>query len=214
VFGFMGRGEACVAPAGVFGSVLVGWAAKGLLGTPKLRGGHYDLAHVAYSFRFLRAIAIDVALGLGANPQTFALAAATVRYQSCAQIAGQLQSSWQTLTATYGDLPERHQSIHAAFEHSWALLSTQEQGVFSRLSVFQGGFDDEAAAQVARSSRKALHALIDKSLVQRAGADRFGMHPLIQQYAGQKLRQLGQYEETRGRPSIISWPWPRRANRS
>jgi predicted ATPase/Tfp pilus assembly protein PilF len=134
----------------------------------------------------------------GGMPLAIELAAATVRHQSCAQIAGQLQSNWQTLTAAYGDLPERHQSIHAAFEHSWALLSAQEQGVFSRLSVFQGGFDDGAAAQVARSSRE-LHALIDKSLVQRAGADRFGMHPLIKQYAGQKLRQLGQYEETRGR---------------
>jgi predicted ATPase/DNA-binding SARP family transcriptional activator len=132
-------------------------------------------------------------------PLAIELAAATVRYQSCAQVAGQLQRSWQTLTTTYGDLPERHQSIDAAFEHSWALLSTQEQGVFSRLSVFQGGFDEEAAARVALASRKALHALIDKSLVQRGGAGRFGMHPLIQQYAGQKLRQVGGYEETRDR---------------
>ena len=50
-----------------------------------------------------------------------------------------------------------------------------------------------------RSSREVLHALIDKSLVQRAGADRFGFHPLIKQYAGEKLRQLGHYGETRGR---------------
>jgi predicted ATPase/DNA-binding SARP family transcriptional activator/Tfp pilus assembly protein PilF len=130
-------------------------------------------------------------------PLAIELAAATVRYQSCAQIAGQLQSRWQALTAVYRDLPERHQSIHAAFEHFWALLSAREQRVFSRLSVFQGGFDDEAAAQVARSSRE-LHALIDKSLVQRGSTDRFGMHPLIHQYAGEKLQQLGQYEETCG----------------
>jgi tetratricopeptide (TPR) repeat protein len=132
-------------------------------------------------------------------PLALELAAAAVRYHSPAQIAGQLQSSWQTLSAAYGDLPERHQSIQAAFEHSWALLPAREQGVFSRLSVFQGGFDQDAADQVARASREALPALIDKSLVQRAGADRFAMHPLIYQYAAQKLRQLGQYEETRGR---------------
>lgn len=132
-------------------------------------------------------------------PLAIELAAAAVRYQSCAQIAGQLQTNWQALTAAYSDLPERHRSLHAAFEHSWALLSPREQQVFSRLALFQGGFDEEAAAQVSHASREALQALIDRSLVQRTGADRFGMHPLVHQYAGEKLRQLGQYEEACGR---------------
>ncbi|MEJ2710781.1 MAG: tetratricopeptide repeat protein, partial [Anaerolineales bacterium] len=129
-------------------------------------------------------------------PLAIELAAVTVRYQSCPQIAGQLQTNWQALTATHGDVPERHQSILAAFEHSWALLSAEEQGVFSRLSIFQGGFDHAAALQVGQSSKKELHALVDKSLVQRTGAGRFGMHPLIKQYAGEKLAARGQFEET------------------
>jgi tetratricopeptide (TPR) repeat protein len=132
-------------------------------------------------------------------PLAIELAAAAVRYQTCAQIAGQLQKNWQDLTAAYTDLPERHRSLYAAFEHSWALLSPGEQEMFSRLAPFRGGFDEEAAAQVSHASREALQVLSDKSLVQRAGDGRFDMHPLIHQYAGEKLRQLGQYEEVCGR---------------
>ena len=55
----------------------------------------------------------------------------------------------------------------AAFEHSWQLLSGDEQPVFSRLSVFRGGFDLAAAQQVAEATPETLSALIDKSLVRR-----------------------------------------------
>jgi predicted ATPase/DNA-binding SARP family transcriptional activator len=129
-------------------------------------------------------------------PLAIELAAATVRYRSCADIAGQLASNLQALTADYGDIPERHQSIHAAFEHSWALLTDRERALFSRLSVFQGGFDEAAAAEVTQVSGAELKSLIDKSLVQRMGGGRFGLHPLIKQYAAEKLRQLGLYEAT------------------
>jgi non-specific serine/threonine protein kinase len=132
-------------------------------------------------------------------PLAIELAAATVRYRSTPQIAGQLQSNWQELAATYSDLPERHQSIPAAFEHSWNLLSAREQELFSKMSLFQGGFDEEASARVTNATGEELSALIDKSLVQRAGASRFTLHPLIKQFAADKLRRLDQYEMTQER---------------
>ena len=53
------------------------------------------------------------------------------------------------LSVSLRDLPARHRSMRAVFDHSWKLLSEEEQGVLLRLSVFQGGFRREAAEQVA-----------------------------------------------------------------
>jgi predicted ATPase len=51
------------------------------------------------------------------------------------------------------DLPARHRSIRAAFDHSWNLLTEEERRAFHGLSVFRGGFDEEAA-QVLNSEFK------------------------------------------------------------
>ena len=45
------------------------------------------------------------------------------------------------------NVPARHRSMRAAFDHSWALLADDERGVLRRLSVFRGGFTLEAARQ-------------------------------------------------------------------
>ena len=39
--------------------------------------------------------------------------------------------------------------IRAAFDHSWSLLTDAQREAFTRLSVFRGGFDREAAESVA-----------------------------------------------------------------
>ena len=38
------------------------------------------------------------------------------------------------------------------FQHSWNLLTDEEQQVFRRLAVFRGGWDEEAAERVAGAS--------------------------------------------------------------
>ncbi|MGB5050921.1 MAG: BTAD domain-containing putative transcriptional regulator [Caldilineaceae bacterium] len=81
----------------------------------------------------------------------------------------------------------RHQSLGTVFGYSWQLLGQREQQVLARLSVFQGGFDRSAAAAVAGSGLSELSALISHSLVQRVDAGRYDLHPLIQEFARQKL---------------------------
>jgi tetratricopeptide (TPR) repeat protein len=70
------------------------------------------------------------------------------------------------------------------------LLSTQEQAVMQALSVFRGGFGREAAQQVTGATLRELRALVDKSLLQRDPAGRYGMHELLRQYAAEKLGQV------------------------
>ena len=87
------------------------------------------------------------------------------------------------------DLPERHRSVRAVFDHSWQLLSTDEKHVLSRLSVFRGGFSRQAAEQVADASLAILSSLVIRSLLRRTPTGRYELHELIRQYAGSKLAE-------------------------
>jgi len=81
----------------------------------------------------------------------------------------------------------RHQSLTKVFEHSWQLISPREQLTLANLSVFRGGFDRSAAAEIAGSQLADLTALIGHSLVQRLTAGRYDLHQLLREFAAQKL---------------------------
>ncbi len=87
------------------------------------------------------------------------------------------------------DLPERHRSLRAVFDHSWRLLAPDAQRLFSRLSVFQGGFSREAAEQVAGASLAGLSDLITKSLLRHSESGRYDLHELVRQYAADRLQE-------------------------
>lgn len=116
-------------------------------------------------------------------PLAIELAAAWVGVLSCKEIANEIESSIDFLTTSTRDIPERHRSLRATFDHSWRLLSAAEREAFSRLSVFHGGFDRRAAEQVAGASLPLLSALVSKSLVRRTQDERYDLHEVIRQYA-------------------------------
>jgi len=120
-------------------------------------------------------------------PLGIELAAAWITVHSCEQIAREIERGLDILTSRMRDVPERQRSIRATFEHSWQLLSRAERDVLARLSVFRGGFQPEAAAQVAGASLATLLALLDKSLIHRLPSGRYDMHPLLRRYAAEKL---------------------------
>jgi predicted ATPase/DNA-binding SARP family transcriptional activator len=116
-------------------------------------------------------------------PLAIELAAAWVRHFRCDEIAAEISRNLSFLATTQQNLPARHRSLRAAFEHSWALLNAEERSAFARLAVFRGGCDLEAALAVTASSRTVLAALCDKSLVRRDPAGRYGLHELLRQFA-------------------------------
>ncbi|MGE5264326.1 MAG: ATP-binding protein, partial [Acidobacteriota bacterium] len=120
---------------------------------------------------------------VGGNPLGIELAAAWVRTLTCEEIAREIDRGLDFLSVSARDLPPRHRSMRAVFDHSWKLLTEQEQGVLLRLSVFRGGFRREAAEDVARATLSVLSSLIAKSLVRRSGDHRYDMHELIRQFA-------------------------------
>jgi predicted ATPase/transcriptional regulator with XRE-family HTH domain len=127
-------------------------------------------------------------------PLAIQLAAAWARVLTPAEILAELKKTTQPgefpnfLAAQSRDLPERHRSLQAAFEYSWRLLDMHERRTLSRLSVFEGGFQREAAEQVAGLSLSELAGLMDKSLVLRAEHGRYSLHDLVHKYGFVKLK--------------------------
>ena len=115
------------------------------------------------------------------------MAAAWAREQSCAAIADQIARSLDFLATEQRDVPDRHRSLRVVFDQSWALLTSKQRDVLAQLSVFRGGFDGAAAQHVAAADARTLAALIDHSLVRRIDRDRYDLHPLVQQYAAERL---------------------------
>jgi len=132
-------------------------------------------------------------------PLAIELAAAWVRAASLSEIEKEIKRTLDFLSTTLRDIPERHRSLRAVFEHSWQLLSPDEQRAFCNLSVFRGGFGREAAQQVAAAPLQLLSALVDKSLLRRHPSGRYEMHELLRQYAHDKLDESAEVNAVRDR---------------
>ena len=128
---------------------------------------------------------------VGGSPLAIELAAVWVKMMPCEEIAREIQSSIDFLTSSSRNVSERHRSIRASFEYSWVLLTPKERDVFARLSVLQGSFTREAAADVAGASLPILAMLVDKSLL-HVEAGRYSSHPILHQYAAEKLAENSQ----------------------
>ncbi|MEJ2512921.1 MAG: helix-turn-helix domain-containing protein [Anaerolineales bacterium] len=120
-------------------------------------------------------------------PLGIELAAGWVRTLSCEEIAHEIEQGLAFLHTSMRDLPARHRSMVAVFDHSWRLLDEAEQSILCRLSVFQGGFKREAAQFVANATLSTLATLVTKSLIRRSSAGRYDLHELIRQYAQERL---------------------------
>ena len=100
-----------------------------------------------------------------------------------------LYASLDFLITDQQNVPARHRSLRALFDHSWHLLNELEQQLFAQLSVFRGGFTLEAAQAVNGIVPLALMKLVNKSLVRRPVTGRYDLHELLCQYAAFRLAQ-------------------------
>ncbi|HEX9028390.1 MAG TPA: tetratricopeptide repeat protein [Anaerolineales bacterium] len=147
-------------------------------------------------------------------PLGIELAAGWIRVLSCSEIAEEIQKNLDFLSTPARDLPARHRSLRAVFEHSWNLLLNEEQLVLSKMAIFRGGFRREAAARVAGASLAHISTLLDKSLLRKISSPsdtssspvfRYELHETLRQYAQAKLKEWadppGLYEQTVDRMS-------------
>jgi predicted ATPase len=105
----------------------------------------------------------------------------------CHQIVLHIDRGLDFLSTPVRNVPDRHRSLRAVFDQSWNLLSDTERRVLAEFSVFRGGFDLEAAAQVAGASLPLLASLADKSLIRVIRTTRYDLHELVREYLSEKL---------------------------
>lgn len=132
---------------------------------------------------------------VGGLPLAIELAAVHVGNFTCAEIAEAIQANIDFLATDQRDVRATHSSIRAVFNYSWALLTEEEKAVFRKVSVFRGGWDNEAAERVGGASRTLLGSLASKSLIRRStsteGATiRNDIHEVLRQYADEQLYNM------------------------
>lgn len=114
-----------------------------------------------------------------------------------AALARRLEDTQQRLGLAISD-----QAIRASFQVSWEGLTQVAKQVFAAMAVFSGRpFTPEALAAAANldlfDTEDELYTLAALSLVSEQGETRYQQHPLLADFAGEKLGD--ELEETNGR---------------
>ncbi|MGE3252834.1 AfsR/SARP family transcriptional regulator [Pseudonocardia sp.] len=143
-------------------------------------------------------------------PLAIELAAARMRVMNAAEVVRRLDAGRFVGVAARG-APPRHQSLAAAVDWSYRLLSEPEQRLFARLSVFAGGFDAAAVHGVCGTGSlddtlDLLIGLVDKSMVTVLGTEgrtRYRVLETLRAYGRERLAVAG--EETASARRHAAW---------
>jgi tetratricopeptide (TPR) repeat protein len=164
----------------------------------------------------------QIARRLDEIPLAIELAAARVKALSVEQIAVRLDDRFRLLTGSgRGALPH-HQTLRAALDWSYNLLTEPERILLRRLAVFAGGFSLDAAESVCDGSDleiaqviDLLTRLVDKSLVlfeEHNAEGRYRLLETVRHYALDPLLEAGEHDarRSRHRDFYLGWAEARR----
>lgn len=138
--------------------------------------------------------ALDALLAaLDGLPLAIELAAAWLDLVPPEALLERLQARLRILSRRGRQGPERHASLEAAMEVSWALLQPAEQQALGRLALFAGAFELAAAeavleAEAGPPALALLGRLRDASLVQTAPEHRFRLLETVRTFAAWRHR--------------------------
>jgi predicted ATPase len=136
-------------------------------------------------------------------PLAIELAAGRARMMSPAEILSRLQTSFAVLGGGTRSADARHQTLNAAVDWSYQLLSDGERRLFRRQSVFAGGFTLPAAEAICGddgvdSVLDVTGQLVDKSLVsaleEESSVTRYFLLEAVREYARARLVESGELE--------------------
>lgn len=136
-------------------------------------------------------------------PLAIELAATRIRHLGLETILERLEDQFKILSSSSRVAPDRQQTLKAAIDWSYNLLSEQEQLLFNRLSVFAGDFSLEAVEEVCPDEKlkkedilSLLSQLVDKSLTiadqQKDESMRYKCLEPLRLYSRQKLVEYGE----------------------
>jgi non-specific serine/threonine protein kinase len=140
-------------------------------------------------------------------PLALELAAVRLGALSLEQLNHGLAGELSILGTANRGAEARQQTLEAMIGWSYGLLDAQERLLWARLSVFAGGFEEDAVTEVCSGPQipaeripGLLGALVDKSILKRQlyGTDppRYWLLETMRQYGLERLRELGEQAAT------------------
>ncbi len=129
-------------------------------------------------------------------PLAIKLAAARVPFLGVRGLESRLSNRFALIGGGYRNAPTRQQTLRAALDWSYSLLSPDEKIVLHRLAVFVGTFDLDFAVAVVQCERldkeqivEGLASLVERSIAVASDSDpvRYRLLESTREYADQKL---------------------------
>ena len=147
---------------------------------------------------------------LDGMPLAIELVASRIRHLHPGKMLERFGDQFDRLESPDPGVSKRHMTLQAAIEWSYNLLSDGEKILYTRLSVFSGGFDLEAAEEICAdqlllkdSILDDLSKLVDRSLLhiirESDQTIRYNMLESLRQYALVKLKSQNEEKRIRSR---------------
>ena len=141
-------------------------------------------------------------LALEGVPLSIELAVSRLRVLTLEQILDRLTDRFRLLTSGARNAPARQQTLRALVDWSWDLCSDAERTLWSRVSVFSGGLELDAAEHVCADDRlpadsilDLIASLVDKSVLTRSGdrpRARYKMLEVVREYGAMRLAEAAE----------------------
>lgn len=151
----------------------------------------------------------EICRHLDGLPLAVELAAARVRVLSVADISARLRDRFALLRGGARDAPERHRTLRAVVEWSWNLLEDDGRAALRALSVFPGGFVEDAAEYLVGDTGDTLtllEQLADQSLLKvddSPSGVRFRMLETLREFSAAQRAGAGEEEAVTDR--FLTW---------
>jgi len=124
-------------------------------------------------------------------PLALELAAVRLRGMPVEELLARLSDRFRVLGAARTST-DRHRTLRAAVSWSYELCTPAEQRLWAELSVFPGGFGLAAAEHVCGPGTGAiLRRLVEKSVVQTGGDDRYQLLDTMREFGADLLQASG-----------------------
>lgn len=154
------------------------------------------------------AAIIDICQRMDGLPLAIELAAARTKFFQPAALMSRIDKTLDLVSKGHKDLPERQQTLRAAIEWSYNLLTEDTQHVFSQFGLFKGSWTMEAADIIINNGgdpidiEEMTERLMDVSLIKpvmvsHSAEPRFNMLQTVHEYAGEMLEQSPKANETK-----------------
>ncbi len=124
------------------------------------------------------------------SPLGIELAAPWVTVLSCRQLADEIEKNVDFLATRETNIPDRHRSLRAVFEHSWQLLTDAERTALAQISVFNGGFTIESGLKITGAPMNIIMNLLEKSLIRKTSSVYYFVMKVLHPFIREKLDEM------------------------